>query len=322
MKTSDKHHYWRGKAMSRIAKSSPGFTLVEMAIVLLIIGLTATMFLQVSSATRDAQNRLLVRTKLTNIDTALANFVARNQRLPCPADGAIPAANPGAGIEKFNAAGACLPANNQTDGVIPWATLNLTLADATDPWNAIFTYRVDPQLAGAAPTKPLLMNMSYCDPAGTGFTATAPANYFGACATPLTTPTRPTFCLTTPANCTSPTHFLNGKGLNVSDTINAVPLNAIANGTGAAYVLISHGPNGTGAHNSNGGVVQPANGTTGPNEVFNENGNVLRVPPLAYNDAPLNDVAVPPALLHFDDYLSHPTILAVLNAANLGPRAN
>ena len=75
-----------------------GFSLIEMAIVLLIIGLALGMILNVTRGMRDTQNRQLVQSKLTTLDTALANFVAQNKRLPCPANGTIASGAVNAGM--------------------------------------------------------------------------------------------------------------------------------------------------------------------------------------------------------------------------------
>lgn len=305
-------------------KSRPGFTLVEMAIVLLILGLALGMVLNLTGGMRDAQNRQLVRTQLNTLDTALANFVALNKRLPCPADGRVASGAANAGLESpFPPTGVCdFPnPNQQRYGVVPWVTLGISENDAADPWNGRITYRIDPALAGVAP---LLMDMSDCDPAGTAATAG------GTCVPRPPAPPPP--CVG--ASCTSPSLFLANKGLDVWDGVSAWPArqNNRATGTGAAYVIISHGPSGTGAYNRN-GIYQPgalipnppppgATLPAGTDEIPNLNGRPLAVPLdqlTAYRDAQLNDIRTP---AHFDDYLSHPTIMSVLNKANLGPRAH
>jgi prepilin-type N-terminal cleavage/methylation domain-containing protein len=332
-----RHKCSHKKMSNHISNPSNGFTLVEMALVLVIIGLTVTMLLQVSSGMRDAQNRLLVRSELTVVDTALANFVAQNKRLPCPADGTLASGAALAGVETLVSAtgicGATAVLQTQTNGVIPYVTLGLSLSNVTDPWNTLFTYRVDPQLASNVTS---LMNMTNCDPVGTAIAASNPATSVGGCITTLTTPTQVTPCISSSpvGNCTSPANFLANKGLDVwNAAINQVNNRVL--GTGAAYVLISHGPNGIGAYNSNGTLQSVGSGVLGVYELPNENGKAIALPATsttAYQDTALNDTQVVPActpmpcvsmsLLHFDDYLSHPTILSVLNTANLGPRAN
>ena len=329
------------------SRHNRGFTLIEMAIVLLIIGLALGMILNVTGSMRDTQNRQLVQTKLAVLDTALANFVAQNKRLPCPANGTLASTAVGVGVETLSAGpppaanppkGTCGPAN-QTNGVIPWVTLGLTESDATDPWNGRMTYRVFPPLAmqaqsvGASPLTPIaapygLMDMTACDPAGT---SNAPVAIAGACggfnsATGCTQCAPSSACSTATLNqCVSPANYLKNKGLDVWDGVNgatgwAIRQNNPALGTGAAYVIISHGPSGTGAYNSS-GILQPGSVAAGADELPNRANLGIALPSAqgtTYRDAKLNEN---PAA-HFDDYLSHPTIMSVLNKANLGPRAH
>ena len=298
-------------------KSYLGFTLVEMAIVLLILGLALGMVLNVTKSMTDAQNRLLARTQLNTIDTAMANFVTQNRRLPCPAVGTLASGAATAGTETLVVAagptqGTCNPAT-QIRGVVPWVTLGLTEGDVIDPWFGRITYRVDPALAQGTPFV-ALMNMSNCDPSATGAVGAG-----GICQAPVLP------CVGSAA-CTSPAFFLAGKGLDVWDGVNgaagwAIRQNNRALGTGAAYVIISHGPSGTGAYNS-GGVLQPGSIAAGTNETPNRNNRVVAIPSAlatTYREARTNDIV---SAAHFDDYLSHPTIISVLNKANLGPRAH
>ncbi len=302
-------------------KQSPvhdaGFTLVEMAIVLVIIGLAAGMLLTAGTAMLDNQKRKAVRTQLDTLDNAMARFVAVHKRLPCPADGVSPTGSSGAGMEAV-LAGACSPVTQQR-GVVPWVTLGLTEADILDPWNGRIMYRVDPALAAAT----LALNMSNCDPAATG-----PATG-GICIAPAAP------CAGS-AGCTSPANYLANKGLDVWDGHNgaagwAARQNNRLTGSGAAYVLISHGPNGDGAYNKQ-GVLQTNDGIPSQLETPNRNNTVLAFPATqatTFLDTELNDrmsllVGAPTSTkeFFFDDYLSHPTIMTVLNKANLGPRVH
>jgi len=312
-----------------IARRTGGFTLIEVSIVVVIIGLAAAMIIGTTGGMLDANRRKTVRVQLDTVDTALANFVTVHKRLPCPADGSIPSGSPGAGIEAVSAgpvpaAGTCNPATQQR-GVLPWVTLGLSEADATDPWNGRITYRVDPVLASSAG----LMNMSNCDPAATGATGAG-----GICVVPAAT-------CTGSAACTSPANFLLGKGLDVWNGRNgaagfAQRENNRPLGSGAAYVAISHGPGRTGSYGSN-GVLSPGSVPINPDdEQPNVNNqpvvlvasvtNVYRDAPLNANEVVRNNPPTPPlppqTLTYFDDYLSHPTILAVLNRAHLGPRVH
>jgi type II secretory pathway pseudopilin PulG len=299
-----------------------GFSLIEIAFVLLIGGLAFGMIVGVTGSLREGQQRSTVRMQLETIDTALANFVALYKRLPCPANGAIDSGTAGVGLETLwagpttpPAIGTCNP-NSQANGVVPWVSLGLTEADATDPWGGRISYRVDPALANGI-TFPRLMDMSNCDPSS--IVPISPFPAIGACKTPVLPCTNTT-------GCTSPSEFLFNKGLDVWDGVNGVTgwnvrQNNRSIGTGAAYVLISHGPSGRRAYNR-GGVLQLGSIVVATNdEDRNHNGLavVLSDQNTSYRDAPMNDRAT---AVHFDDYLSHPTIMTVLMKANLGPRAH
>jgi prepilin-type N-terminal cleavage/methylation domain-containing protein len=116
-------------------KFSPhGFTLVEMAIVLMIVGLLLGGLLVPLSAQMDQRNVTDTRKQLDEIQQALIGFAIINGRLPCPADGTIATGLPNAGVEK-NTCGT----TGVIGGVLPWVTLGVS---ETDAWGRRFTYRV------------------------------------------------------------------------------------------------------------------------------------------------------------------------------------
>lgn len=287
------------------------------AVLIVVVGVVMIMFLAVLAtwAMRDMERKLAKQTGvsagLARIDSALANFVAQNRRLPCPANGSIASGVANAGVESpFPPTGLCNPAN-QSNGVVPWVTLGISESDASDPWNGRITYRVQPALASSVAK---LMDMSWCDPAG----ATTGASGLTLACTPA---------CAGPA-CMNPLNFLYSKGLQVQNGTGTwlnypappwpgAPLPPPPNSTGAAYVLISHGPGGAGAYNKN-GIIQPGSAIVGTNEMPNRNNQPLTGATVLMNAQP--NSALTPA--HFDDYLSHPTITDVLNEANLGPRVH
>ena len=97
-----------------------GFTLIEVAISLVILGLVLT-GLVVSLSQQLQQRRLLdTRTTLAEANDALIAFVTANARLPCPA---VAASN---GLEATTAPGTCTAAA----GFLPAVTLGLPNLDA------------------------------------------------------------------------------------------------------------------------------------------------------------------------------------------------
>jgi len=122
-----------------------GFTLVEMAIVLLIMGLLLGGGLTVLSAQIEQQRINDTQRQLEQAREALIGFALANGRLPCPASATIPAGVALAGQEPTPVlAAGCANAA----GVLPWATLGVS---ETDAWGRRFTYRVTPQFARTIP---------------------------------------------------------------------------------------------------------------------------------------------------------------------------
>lgn len=97
-----------------------GFTLIEVAISMVILGLVMTGL--VVSLTQQLQQRRLLdtRTTLAQANDALLAFVTANGRLPCPAN------NASNGVESVGLPGACTAAA----GYLPAVTLGLPNLDA------------------------------------------------------------------------------------------------------------------------------------------------------------------------------------------------
>lgn len=132
-----------------------GFTLAELAVVLVIVVLLLGGLIVPLSAQMEARNTTGTRATLATVQDALLGFAAANERLPCPASSSSN------GLESFctNSAGLCnvtttLPTNagapwrcsNPRDGFVPAVTLGLSPTDAagylTDGWNNRVRYAV------------------------------------------------------------------------------------------------------------------------------------------------------------------------------------
>lgn len=272
--------------------------------VLMIIGLVAFIMIPSSSTLIDNQNRSGTLKKMSSIETALINFVIVNKRLPCPADGTAHT-----GLEN-GTNGVC--AANQANGVVPWAAIGVSRADALDAWYNRITYR-----AGYGLTLPNALDMTSCDPAGTkdenGY---SPPN--------ISTHACDSSCTGTfvASNCTSPRRFLIGKGLDISDGTTKLA-NYLDSTGGAAFVLISHGGNGYGAIGDSGGYQATASRGVAGTTLENPNRNISTitngVPPefIDTSYADTNNAAT-----YFDDIVIRPTILNIVNKAQLGPRSH
>ena len=116
-----------------------GFTLVELAVVLAILGLVLGTFLAPLRAQIDAARVRQTERMLHEIRDALIGYAIARGALPCPdvvadgIDGAAPAACAGAALE----------------GVLPYQTLGVPRADA---WGRLFRYRVTQEFSNRVVT--------------------------------------------------------------------------------------------------------------------------------------------------------------------------
>ena len=300
--------------MTESRRKSRGFSLVEIAIVLAILGFVLTIGLQATGAYLSHERRKVSLARVAGLDVALANYVAVQGRLPCPADGSLATGVALAGVEA-RTAGVCTAMDT---GVVPWVTLGLTEAEALDGWNTRISYRTITALA-APPnlgfTSNRALDATGCDPGGAAARAavTVGGQSVETCATGCT--------LATLAACTSPANFVTGRGLSVRSDV--APLGILlmdpAALTGAAYVLISHGENRGGGYDSS-GTLQAGTPANGVLEAPNANNQALPVLPAAFIDAPLNDSD--DGATRFDDIVSRPTLMTLLVKAGLAPRAH
>ena len=105
-----------------------GFTLVEMAMVLLIISLLLGGLLPTISSQIEQRRMSETRQQLEEIKEALTGYAISRSHLPCPAKSASD------GSEDRNAVtGTC----NKRVGFLPWAELGVA---KTDGWGRIFLY--------------------------------------------------------------------------------------------------------------------------------------------------------------------------------------
>lgn len=113
-----------------------GFTLTELAIVLVIVALLTGGLVLSLTTTRDIASEKETQKQLATITEALLGFAVAQQRLPCPA------APNASGVES-PAGGAC---TNPHDGLLPGITLGLTPTDAQgyvlDAWGNRIRYAV------------------------------------------------------------------------------------------------------------------------------------------------------------------------------------
>lgn len=188
--------------------SNAGFTLTELAVVLVIVALLVGGLVVPLTAQVDLRNVADTRRSLAEIREAMLGYAAVNGRLPCPAPAAVASGVAGAGLEgPWAAATGC----TNLSGVVPWATLGIP---ETDAWGRRFTYRVT-----MAFTRGI-------QPAGL---ATLPE-----CAGAVPPPQNAAFALCSPGNMTV---FVTGGGARVAIDLPAVFISHGKNGNGAYSTL-------------------------------------------------------------------------------------
>ncbi len=179
-------------------------------------------------------------------EKALIAFVAREGRLPCPADGSLALNDPNRGLE-MGCTGGPPGVSYQATGILPWRALALREDQVINAHGDYYSYRVYSGPTGL--TRPNGADMTHCDTDNTP------------------TPTNP---LAAAVDCENANHndtseqFILNKGLTVvrADSTSA---------TDVAFVVIDHGPNRRGALNPSGVTSQATLGSR-PEEVANAAG--------------------------------------------------
>jgi prepilin-type N-terminal cleavage/methylation domain-containing protein len=121
-----------------------GFSLVEMAIVLVIAGLLIGTVLTFGTALISNQRILATKDRQSAIKSALITFVIRNNRLPCPAVPTLSESDVGYGNEAATP-GTCTSVPNGAGvsiGLVPWKSLGLSSDGADDGYHNRYTYAV------------------------------------------------------------------------------------------------------------------------------------------------------------------------------------
>lgn len=131
-----------------------GFTLIEIAIVLVVIGLIVSGGLVAISPVLQSAKTNETKQKMATVESALLGYVIANGCLPCPAlrgGAATGISNNGTADYTVacgsGGAGACTGAGS---GLVPWVTLGISENDATDGWNRRMTFAVDPAFTNDA----------------------------------------------------------------------------------------------------------------------------------------------------------------------------
>lgn len=230
-----KHH----PNLPRLAPTgSAGFTLVEMAVVVVIMGLLMTMGLRLLQATQNNAAWSETVAKQERIKVALIAYLRTNGRLPCPNN-----------VAPFDGAEDTPCLANLGRGIVPWRALGLSRGDVQDGWANFFTYRVSNRT-------PVTSSNWTLAAAPTAFTISELAAPLVA----LTLQERDSAGVLGPAITPNPvvvlvSHGKNGSGARtIGGTTNAAPAGAdeITNTTVASTTFVTRTPNESAA--STGGV--------------------------------------------------------------------
>lgn len=211
-------------------KQLAGFSLVEMAIVILIASILMSAGLSLLSVKLEAAKLDTTQKHQEAIKQALINYLGKYRRLPCPTSFSD------YGVSTY-------PPCANYSGIVPYSTLGLDRAAVLDGWENFITYVVSPN--------PIAAPLPTASPPWT--TAWLYAYSATLTATPNTTTGNLAFWPS-----------ISTGGITVTDGTN--PIADPTHATGAAVALISYGKNGYGAFNVNGGVNAIPSTTTNTDE--------------------------------------------------------
>jgi prepilin-type N-terminal cleavage/methylation domain-containing protein len=139
---------------SHINTSRHGFSLIEMSVVILIVGLIAGAGFSILTSTMGRNDYSNTKARITEIKRAITRYYTANNRLPCPADLTAKYGDTNYGTETF--AGACstnapaasetfravVASNNIRQGAVPTRALALQDEMMYDEYSMKFTYAV------------------------------------------------------------------------------------------------------------------------------------------------------------------------------------
>ncbi len=138
------------ESMKHPASKDSGFTLTELAIVMVIMALLIGGMMLPLSAQQDIRNNAETTRQLDEIREALLGFAITKGYFPCPAKSVSD------GTEDRNA-GSEKCTGNKRYGLLPWVTLGLKPSDS---WGHLFIYSVTPAFSHGKPAERFTMTES------------------------------------------------------------------------------------------------------------------------------------------------------------------
>jgi len=122
---------------SKVSREA-GFSLLEVAIVLVILGIIGGMSLPLLMAHLNRNTHLKTRSHQDYALNAIAAYVEKNRRFPCPADPQVTGPEYGAAQVQCR--------NQKAKGILPFKTLGIGEAYARDGFKRLMTYVIEPEL--------------------------------------------------------------------------------------------------------------------------------------------------------------------------------
>ena len=134
------------------------FTLVEMAVVLIIVGLMTGLILHTQEVAHPSNCYAVTQSQMVTINSALSNYVHVNNRYPVPAGRSLGVNDTSFGREAVlpgqasNIDSIANGGNPVLIGALPFQTLGLTDNFAADCWGNKFTYAVTKSMTSSNPS--------------------------------------------------------------------------------------------------------------------------------------------------------------------------
>lgn len=302
-----------GGTINSYSKDTKGFTLIELSIVLLIIGILAA---STFAAFRPMIEGGRVRTTEANMNRivdVMSAYIQRNHRIPCPADPDQSVVVQPFGMEVGSGAaggniGDCDdPVTEMVEGIVPFKTLGISIDEVRDGWHNFITYRVSPVFTRDTTAAGLLVH-ERCrveDIWVVGGNNRNPAKARFCCPDTAVNPNTDLDIrdetnivlwpfvrdITPPAGPPTPPWPYAAAGVSIANP-NFDPTDD--NVTALAIILLSHGKNGFGAFLADGTRITAGGMVVGDSEGENRNGDNIFV------SRPRSMVL---SGLYFDDFL-------------------
>ncbi|MBS0271417.1 MAG: prepilin-type N-terminal cleavage/methylation domain-containing protein [Proteobacteria bacterium] len=121
------------------SSSEAGFSLLELAISLVVLGIIGGLSLPLLTAQINRSCIVKTRVYQDYALNAIAAYVEKNKRFPCPAEPQI--SGPGYGVAQIQCRG------QKAKGILPFKTLGISEIYARDGFKRLMTYVIEPELA-------------------------------------------------------------------------------------------------------------------------------------------------------------------------------